>query len=532
MLWVEYFHPKSKPRQKMKILTIFAFIFFGVAEACQVQRIDTLNLSISTKDNSVVSYNAEKIQTDIPTFRATNCSNAAMSASHLMVAVGPEVVDYEDNVVGVNFNRDFGYKRCSLIDHPFKNSNDYEGRKVKFEEDWDFIKSCIEVTVEDEGTMPIQSSAKQVGCDLKKLSSHKVSFNGGFCFIKPSYTSSYLIQLKIKKDCQNLESLTNKKIKRQDIFGAINLYLAGDDTGTSSNLKALSNLKFRTTINPIPELLSASDDFGIVYPTFSDKWYIPDIHLGKLHVTSLGNEKIIIENQLLVNNFCPPKCKDNFCQSICDYAQPIVSENSLYEVKEKSQKLELLTSWYDGGVAPPKFQGFIKGIGFEVPEIFFTEGKKYIIKSVFYDPKYDFDKFKNRVKSKLNTIQQQLGRISNSSIPNIQTIPALNSSPVLPNLNTIPGLTFNQQLDGVDRALEQLRAYLDFKLWPPYYTGACFDSKCSSLKNKILELETEFVFTKQNENDSLAKVIKSSRRSELVPSYEMNKLHDPKILCN
>ncbi len=516
----------------MKFLAVFAFTFFGVAEACQIQRIETVNLSISTKDNSVVSYNAEKVLSDIPTFRATNCMNAAMSGSHLMVALGPEVVDYEDNVVGVNFNRDFGYKRCSLVDHPFKNSNDHETRKAKFEEDWNFINSCFEVTVEDEGTTPIKTSAKQVGCELKKLSNHKISFNGGFCFIKPQFTSSYLVQLKIKKECQNIEYLRDKKIKNQDIFGAINFYLAGDDSGTSSNLKALSNLKFRTTVNPLPELLSTSDDFGIVYPTFADKWFIPDIHLGKLRVSRLGNEKIIIENQLLINNSCISKCKDNFCQSACDYAQPVVSENSLYVVKPNSQKLELISTWYDGGIAPPKFQGFIKGIGFEVPELYFEKDKKYVLKSVFYDPKFDFDKFKNRVKGKLNTIQQELGRISNSHIPSVQPIPTLNSSPVLPVISGIPGLTFNQKFNSVTSALEQLRSYLDFKLWPPYYTGACFDSKCSSLRDKILELETEFVFSDETGNDSLAKVIKTTRKSELVPSYEMNKLHDPKILCN
>ena len=513
----------------MKILTLLLPLFTVSAWACQVQRIGAVNLAISHTTESTVYYNEERTIPNLPQFRASNCSQAAMNGQFLMVALGPEVVDYEDTVKGVNFNKDFGYKRCEMTGHPFVRANDHEVRKEKFNQDWKLIQSCLEVTVEDEGNQPLQLPPTQPGCEMQRLSTHKMSFNGGFCFVKPHFASSYLLKLQIKKECQNLETFTGLELNNLDLFGAINLYLAGDASGNSGSLKALSNLPIRLSVNPQSTLIPASDDYGIEYPTFPENWSMPDIHFGKVSVNPLGNGMLQLETQLLVNNNCPKVCKDKICQSSCDYAQPVVAENSLYEKTQKG--LELITTWYDGGIAPARFQGFIKGIGFEVAESLIEDGKTYVIESNMYDPKYDYERFKKRIQSRLNTIEQQLGRISNSSIPAIQEIPRIHVTRDLPGISTIPGLVFERSLDTVDRAVDQLRSYLSFKLWPPYYSKVCNGANCEVIKDPMLTLKAEFKVLARTQEKLDLSMISIKRDSYIVPKYEMNNLHQLEIKC-
>lgn len=513
----------------MKLLLISLSLFAQAALACQVQRIGNVNLAISHTTESTVYYNEERTIPNLPQFRATNCSQAALNGQFLMIAMGPEVVDYEDTVKGVNFTKDFGYKRCELTGHPFASPNSHEVRKEKFHQDWKLIQSCLELTVEDEGNQPLQLPATQPGCDMQQLSRHKMSFNGGFCFVKPNFASSYLLKLQVKKDCQALETFSKLGLNNLDFFGAINLYLAGDASGNSGSLRALSNLPIRLSVNPQADIVPASDDYGIEYPTFPESWSMPDVHFGKVNVSPLGNGMLQLETQFLVNNNCPKTCKDSVCQSACDYAQPVIAENSLYEQTAKGR--ELITTWYDGGIAPARFQGFIKGIGFEIAETLIEDGKTYVIESNFYDPKYDYERFKKRITSRLNTIEQQLGRISNSSIPAIQEIPRIQVTRDLPGISTIPGLVFERTLDNVDRAVDQLRSYLSFKLWPPYFSRVCNGTQCSEIKDPMLKLTATFRVNGRTADATDLTFVGISRDSDIVSKYVMNNLPKLEIRC-
>jgi hypothetical protein len=511
------------------LLTLILGFFCSVAMACEIQKLASINYALSTSENKVIPYSGEKPLQELPFFRAVNCSQTALEGQYLMVALGPEVVDFEDTVRGVNFNGDFGYKKCELEEAPFK-ATSYEDRVGRFKEDWNLIHSCLQVVVEDEGPQKLNLPKEQPGCQVTKHSNHKMSFNGGFCFMKPNFGSSFLIKVQVKPECTDLNVLKKLNIKTNDLSAAINLYLAGDASGKSGQLKALSNTKVRVSINPLKNLIRSSDDYGADYPTWPETFNAPDIHLGKMVLKNPGNDLIQVEMPLLVNNNCTKKCDGNFCQSACDYAQPIVSEFSLYELNKG--KKELLTTWYDGGIAPAGFQGFIRGVNFEVPTTYFESGKTYTIEALFTDPRYDFDRFKKTIKNKLNTIDQRLGKISHSGIPGVQEIPSFQSSRVLPSLQGIPSLIFEKPLDSVSEAVEQLRSFLSFHLWPPYYAGACLDEACTDFDKSYVSLGVVFKINGTTENEELVyDTLKVFRSSQIVRSYEQTTFKHTKIKC-
>lgn len=438
-----------------------------------------------------------------------------------MVAFGPEVIEWEDLFRGVNFNGEFAESRCHIQNNPFKEVMTHERKLNEFKDKWSFIRSCVEVHIEDEGPQPLNAPATQVGCKLTRFGKQKAMFNGGFCYFKPNYGSSYLVQFNIKKECLSQSGMNSLGINSYDITSALNFYISGDASGVSTNLKALSNTPVRISVNPSKELMTPSDDFGILYPTFPDEWAIPDVHFGDLKVTKLFEGRGKIEYSFLADNNCAKKCSGSFCQSRCDYAQPVVAEMSLYK-ELSSGKKEFLTSWYEGGVAPAHFQGFIRGIGFEVGSDLLEEGSIYTLEVNFQDPKFDFERFKKRLQNRLNTIDQQLGRISRSNIPQVQEIPYINTGREFPEFTGIPNLVFGRSLDTVSQAVNRLRSYFSFKLWPPYYARACGELGCQGIDDKLFSLKTKFKLGTVNQEDQSYKIeiLSTSRKSKIASSYE------------
>ncbi len=500
-------------------------ILSGKVFSCEMSKSDILNIALSPEDNSFFSYVADQTLHKMPYIRAFNCTEAAMTGKYLMVALGPEIVELEDTSRGINFNGEYKESRCQIMNSPFEKAQNFEERLKDFQAKKHFLKSCLEVWVEDEGPQPMQTPKEQVGCDLQLFGKQKAMFSGGFCYFKPHFGSSYMVKFNIKPECLTRDGLAALDIKAKDFNAAINFYIAGDATGTSVNLRALSNTRMRFSINPDKAKVKASDDFGILYPTFPADWKIPDIHLGELKITEIYDGRAKIEHALLVDNRCD--------SGHCDYAQPVVADISLYKPL-KNGKRELITTWYEGGIADSHFQGFIRGISFELGSEVLKEGGVFELEAQFTDPKFDFERFKRRLQNKLNTIDQQLGRLERSNIPNVQEIPNINTNRDFPTLSPIPNIIFDNPLNSVEQAVSMLRSYFSLKLWPPYYEGACGATSCESMKDSFLTLKTTFKVGKINPDDQTydIKIDKVERISSLVKGYTKYNYQQPHIDCN
>lgn len=509
----------------LKLLLSAGFFIASSAYACQVDKIRSLNLAVSTDQQAVSIYQDEGQAVDIPVINVSNCQGNKF----LMIALGPEVMEFDDNTRGLNFTGEFGNRRCELSGSPFPVPETVDRRVEKFGDDWKFIKSCVDVVVEEGGPQDIRLPNEQVGCDLKQIGKKKISFNGGYCFLKPSFNSSISVELKIKPACQNAESLKKLSLKVNELSAGLNFYTAGDASGNSLDLTALSNTQIKFSINPLKKLIPASEDYGLIYPTFPEVWTAPDIHLSKMILHKTRSGQLSIETPFLVNNNCSSKCDGNLCQSPCDYSQPIVGEFSLYEMNKG--KKEIITSWHDGGIAPGRYQGVIRGIQNELPLEYLEVGKKYLIESVFLDPKYDYEIFKKRIRSILTRFNARIGGIGNSGIPGIGEVPVLGESQTLPSLGTIPDIIFDEPIDDVSRVVRNLRSLLSFRLWPPYYTNICNESNCIIPNKNFLTLGVEFEVTGLSEEEVNYKIINNYRKSHLVPEYNLPDFHLTSVSC-
>jgi hypothetical protein len=514
-----------------KFIFLFLFILSSLpVMACEFSFPENFALASSPKDNNFFAYNGNKSLHEVPVVRVFNCRPLAISNKFLMIAWGPQNDFFTDRQTIYDFSNNYQDRGCSLKGSRFKDVHDTVRRKAELQQKWDVIKSCYEVSVTEESVLPLNAPHKQPGCEATRNGLFNMTFNGGYCFVKPGIASSYILRFNIKEKCKSFEGLSDLDLKYSDLSTTLNFYSSGDATGTSQDLTALSNRSIRFTSAPKEELVKTSDDFGIQIPQFPGDYHIPDIHPGTPEAQLNGN-KIRLQLPIWVDNNCQKRCSGKLCQSACDYAQPLASNFELFE--KTSQGLEYLTSWFDGGTIQPHFQGEIAGLGHDIPNDLIEIGKVYRIKVTYDDPKFDFERLKGQIKAKIERMQQVIPSIQGGRIADLPAIPDIQATQTLPTFAGISGLIFTQSnVNTLERANQELRRYLDFKVWPPYFENLCVSKNCSGIVNNYLELHVDFTLDSIGEfNFYKIKVLEIGRQSPLLEGYQVVKPEMPSISC-
>ncbi|MCF8060036.1 MAG: hypothetical protein K9K67_12115 [Bacteriovoracaceae bacterium] len=336
----------------------------------------------------------------------------------------------------------------------------------------------------------------------------------------------------MKKECLSEGTLAEKQTILSDYNAILNSYIAGDATGFSQDLTALTTTPVRLSVGALPSLTPISEDFGVERPRWPTTWQASDLYLGKVSITSQGNNYDEIRLPVVVDTNCKRKCKGNLCTSPCDYAQPVVGEFSLYEVK--GSKREFLKLWHDGSVASPSFQGLLHGMGVTVPQGVLESGKKYEIEAIFREPDLDFAYFSGRVTRELRFNRNYIGPLSRSGqinmVPQINVIGRPGEVPVIP---VIRNLSFeNSELDGLSRALSTWQSKLDNVFWPPSYRLMCDQSgTCEPSGKGKITLKTRFELNKEANSDWEVVELGGSRESNIVSSARWGADEIPEIDC-
>ncbi len=521
----------------MKLLMFMTFLLSSsFALACEVSEPGSFALSTSILEKQLVAYNPGGVLQEIPIFRAFNCNKMALGNKYLMIAFGPQNQEFSDRVGIFNFSQEYRDSGCFIENSPFKKNQTFDERLTLLKERWHYLKSCYEVEVEEEGPIGLSMPDVQPGCSYRKVGKNKMIFNGGYCYVKPSIGSSYLVNFRLKEQCKSYEGLSNLKMNVSDVQGMLNFYSSGDASGQSIDLNAISTFPLRMTVSPNDKLVKPSEDFGILTPQFPANYQIPDIHLGKPEAKNVGSNRVQIKLPFWVENSCTKKCADGICQGTCDYAQPMIGNVEYFELNPARPKPEFLTSWYEGGVGQPFYQGEIFGTGFEIPSDLIEVGKTYRLEVGFNDPKFDFERFKNRISGKIPRMQQRIGEIGRAQIRTIPETNQIGELEKIPFIESISGINFiGDSMSSIDRAVAGLRNYLSFKLWPPYYDKVCNGegNDCHGIKDDYLKLVLDFKVASFNEDERTfaIDVVKVTRTSKLVPSYVKEHPAMPFIKC-
>jgi hypothetical protein len=514
---------------KSMMIKIFLFSFYLIYHhslyACVLNAPSNINLALSISEEKSFSYNIKSASEALPLTVLSNCSDIAVKKKYIMIAMGPEVLDYTDQTRGTNFNRVYQDSRCFINNNPLKLNSTKSDRKKIFEMKWKYINECVEIQITDLGPNKISYPEDQEGCKVKRISDKIAIFNGGYCFFKPGINSLYNVEIRLAKSCQKLDSYKNNGVSLQDINADISYYTSTEYKGDLMDLNALGTSSLRLSTNPILPVLKPSEDFGVLRPLFPAEYPLNDLHLGKIEFHNINEFYTKINSAIITSNFCQETMIDGVKSSPCDYATPVVAEFKL-----KNEKNDELASWYDGGVASAQWQGILTGAGFYLNKEILPLEKLYFLEVTFSDPYYDFNYFKNRLQSKIRLPHAGISFAKGEElITEITSIPEVIENKSIPEIETITGLNIKGFNTTLSMAREKLNGYFSTSLFPPFYSHIINTEtgKVQKMQDQFAKFYVSFYLDK---NLALSK-LKIRRESILLGPYDKDITDQPENIC-
>lgn len=518
----------------MKTLLILIFTTLSLnALACKVDAPSSINIFTDLEKGETKFFKDNNVLDKPVVFNVYGCDQAAMAKKALMISVGAEQFGWEDKKRSISFTGEYNDDKCTIANSPTPLMPFSEKFKY-FKKKNDYLKKCLEIKVTQTSTRPLNFTPNQKGCIINRISNQEANFQGGYCFFKPNPDSNFQVSIKVKESCRAMSGLENILQGPQELAGAINFYVAGDDSGTSIDLTAIKSTPMTISINPLEKLMPLSFDNGTEGPRWPGQWVFPNLHLAKINLSNSGSDFYKINTPFLVDNRCQSKCVGKICSGPCDYSLPIAGEVVLKEIS--AGKESYLTSWYDGGFAPANWQGIVWGQGQEIEKRLLQNGKRYQIEFSVLDPKIDFDIFKNKIKKKIGSLNARLGRItSGEDIATVGQIPEISN-----NGNTIPTIggvntSIGGALGDLDGELASLHSRLSFGNWPPLYEESCSSdlTKCKRSPSYVVKYKLSFDVTSRAEGNGLPTLsnYEVERQSPYAPDYKMKTLDLPYVTC-
>ena len=495
--------------------------------ACSYISPNSIKLGISLDNQHFFTYDSKNVQDTIASVSINNCTKTAAAKQYLMISFGPEVVSFQDDISGTNYNRIYPeINRCELINSPFEKQTSYENRKKVFDKKWEFISKCIDINVIELGSNPLVFPKEQEGCTIRSISPKSAKFSGGYCFFLPNKDTNLNVSFSVSNDCLQLSGYKESDIDLQDLNADLSAYTSMTYKGELDDLTQFGSTAVRASINPVKEILKPSDDFGILRPTFPANFQVDDLHLGKIAFNSISEQDVSIHVPFIVNNAtCDKNIFNGVSSSACDYAAPFVGEISLKD----SNGLEVFT-WLDGGVATANWQGIISGLGMNVHKEIIPTKKQYTLEVSFGDPHFYFSLFRHESASRIGGIISKIPRLSNSgTISDLADINILHDVNEMIFLDPITGLNLNDKtILSLNNSLKRLNNYLSTSMFPPTYEKVCNSSgKCIDASNNYAKFTASFYL---NADYSISK-LEVSRTSSLLSTYIKTTDSQPEYVC-
>lgn len=508
------------------------------AQACQGNAPKDLNVGVDLEQGSRFYYNKKKVFRDKPQINLQNCGQAVSNGEEIMIAVGIENNVLTNQVAAYSYNdvaSTFG-DSCKLINNPFE-FQDPKERHAKLHERRKILNECITIQITDFASGSITYPEEQPGCKITKVSEKSIDMKGAFCYVTPRMESTFSIHVEVNPACKTREFLIENKLSPQDINAVLNTYKAGDSSGTSGDLTAITTTNLRFSINSPKEIMPVSDNYGLNRPTWPSQWSGAHIDMGNFSIQGRSELADTFSTSFVVDNRCERKCVNGLCSSMCDYAQPIIAQHELFELVDG--KYEYLKTWYDGGIASAQWQGMLFGIGHDMPKGQMETGKKYRLEILIDEPDFTFHQFNGRFSERIRLRGNHIPDINRNGgfINPIPIFDTIRNGEVIPELSIITGIDFHS--DGLGQLLrngvQSFQAYLNNSFWPPFYEELCnpITGSCQPMGSGKVKLTVDFELGEKDLDEGTYYINNPivSKETSFGPGFSEESLLPKRVRC-
>lgn len=509
---------KSLLNNSMRILLTSSAVLFGFilqAQACKMSRDQKFNYFINGSANYSGMFWEGKSTIFTPTV-IEKCQQSA--GQYLMLSLGVRFPTLVSETSDISFDGKIQEGICSLKDAP-KPVQSFDEKKQIFASNHAFLRKCTHLEVYDLDNRPIQFKPNQVACQIRSIGNGTFRLDGDFCFLKINPANRFVVSITINDECKSEAYLKQNGFEAQDVEAALNAYVAGDDSGTSTELDPLGTSRARVYIQPKAGTLPLTEDDDVRTPRFPTI-YAPDIHMGGLKLAGSG-QTWTLDMSLFVDNRTDKVCTQGVCTRISNFNVPVVGEANFYSVK--GAKRELLDSWWHAGIAVANWQGLLTGISKNINEVEFKVGDKYSLEVVFVDPFEDYTLFAMAFQQFLIDLKAVEGT---AGIDVIQSLQGLANLSGLSPLRALPNLSSGDFTAELDRVLLALSGLNKDRQWPAYYEKICnpvLKNCIAAGKSKYFaKIRADFEVAGFDEMDGSVqfKNVRIARDSKVADSYE------------
>lgn len=489
---------------------------------CMFENDEKVQIHMSPQTKSWGTYDGKQLVTASRVFKCQEDSGR-----YLMISLGAvqwgKNTESKKNYIFDNFEPE----SCSLENSKSISSRGSLATKANFVRQYKFLRNCIDIHVVDIGGAPLIAKAEQEFCRVEHTGDGSATLHGDMCFLKIRSSNQFAIQPALKKECLDQAYLDQMGIEAQDMFANLNVMVASDDSGISTDVQHIGSRPVQINIAPRTGLLKLSEDIGRGVPQFTTDYNI-DSDWGPIRIAS--DE---INLSFLVSNIVDKKCVNGACASTSNYTQPFFGQIELFKLK-KNNSPELLDEWWDGGLVPPNWQGFVKGMRYRFAEDVITPGSRYRIVATFQNPADDYAIFLSGLKQML--IRQFSTEGATVGIDRIPALSALRDLGVIPGFGGIAGLASNDQIVELSETIAGLDRIIFSPIWPPYYSSICDNQEnCMKIGNKKFHQRLVLEFTvaaPDSSGDSFkVKDIQMRKDSPLYKGYPMQMTDFPDFKC-
>ena len=500
------------------------------ARACAVnspQRKYEINASYET--GAVIHY-GEAGEIDFSPVTVSGCEKS--TDKFVMITLGAEQAEISSDIIAIGGDGKLMDNHCSLDKSPFARKIEFKDRLEEFQKKFRFLQMCTTVKVTETGHAQLGLPPVQPGCTVTKIDARTATFSGFYCFFKPYADTNLVIEPMLKPECATREYLKSVGVEPRDLPSDLGVYLAGDATGYSVDLKPLHSMNVHFSISPGSELLKTTDGDGWSPVKWPAQWE-SDLHMGEVKLSGGPDDTYNVELSLLVENICRTSCRDGLCSSPCHYSLPVAGEVTLYAL-EKTGRREALASWYQGGAAPPLWQGILRGTPQLLSGIHIDDDATLEIEARFGDPQSDYSFFKSAYKN-FSIATSTAGVAGRDPLPRVPGISIQKKIPVAPGGPALRGPVTGHEYEGLGSALKVLRSAFSSALWPPYYDKVCdaISGRCvlPTVSDDITTVTTRFRVHHTTGRSYDVTPIETRRKSLVFDSYRKVITSFPQVRC-
>lgn len=515
---------------KLKIILLMGVSLLTAGEvfACRASRDFKHNFMITFgKEAGIHAYGTGEGSTILPQ-AIDKCTEEA--GNYLMFSKGVFMPSLVSDVADISLDGDLpDNNKCRIENALFNKEWDLDQKKSLVRRQHAFLNKCAFINVAEMTGRPLRYRAQQKYCTVTTLGPSLVRLEGDYCFLQINPSYNLAISMGIKPECANVDVLRELNLDYGDIEATLNSYIAGDDSGASSELTPIGSSKYRFTLQAPEDLIPLSEDLGTESPRFPSIYSV-NINPGELKFAPAGEERVSLDMYLSVDNTPTVICKESPCAHPSTFNVPIAAEVEIFK-KLSNGRFQSIDGWPIGGIAQGNWRGLFRLPQQVIDGIGFKKGERYKVVVTMIDPYDDYYLYVARATQFLIDLRGANGVAGLDSIPSLSPLTSLAGLPPMTGLPSLSSADLNQDIEISLRYFRRLGAT---RLWPTYYStlcdpshGACFPAGKQKFWNRfttefdIGDLNDEGVFGLSN-----ITVLKESSKSVVMnkglksfPSY-------------